>query len=108
MYFPKVTNMERFLKGKYIYIQKSFEMIKHTLVAFIHYSDFYFKIIIGRRGGGGGGAWVAQSVKHHDLMVCELESRIGLSAVSTEPTSNASSPSLSAPLLLSLSPKNKQ
>ena len=57
-------------------------------------------------------AWVAQLVKQRtdfgsgrDLVVCEFEPHVGLSAVSTEPTLDPLSPSLSAPppLVLSLS-----
>ena len=65
------------------------------------------------------GAWVAQSVNHqtldfglgHDLTVCEFKPRIRLSALSTELTLDALSPSCSAlPMLvfsLSLSKINK-
>ena len=57
------------------------------------------------------GTWVAQSVEYptldlcsgHDLMVRELEPRIGLCTNSVEPAWDSLSPFLSASLLLSLS-----
>ena len=56
------------------------------------------------------GSWVAQSIEHQtldyslgcDLTVCDMESRIRLCAVSTEPAWDSPSPSLSAPIPLTL------
>ena len=53
------------------------------------------------------GTWVAQSTKHptldfrsgHDLMICEIEASVVLSADNVEPAWVCLSPSLSAPPL---------
>ena len=55
-------------------------------------------------------AWESHLVKHltldicsnHDLMVCELDPRVGLCTHSAEPAWDSLSPSLSLPLLYSL------
>ena len=52
---------------------------------------------------GSSVGWTSEVDSSHDLPALEFEPHIGLSAISTEPTSDPLSPSLSAPPLLALS-----